>query len=104
MVDVTADWCLTCQVNEALVLDSGAIQDRLSADGVVAMQGDWTRPDPAIAAFLASHDRYGIPFNAVFGPAAPGGILLPELLTADGLTDALDRAGGGAGTAADGST
>ena len=57
------------------------------------MRADWTRPDPAISAYLASFDRYGIPFNAVYGPRAPGGIALPELLRADAVISALDRAG-----------
>lgn len=37
--------------------------------------------------------RFGIPFNVVYGPGAPEGIVLPELLTADAVMDALDRAG-----------
>ena len=57
------------------------------------MQGDWTRPDQTISDYLARYGRYGIPFNAVFGPGAPEGILLPELLTPGAVTDALDRAG-----------
>ena len=92
-VDVTADWCVTCQVNKALVLDKEDVAERLNATGVVAMRADWTRPDPAIAAFLRRFSRYGIPFNVVFGPKAPQGIALPELLTRAAVLDALDAAG-----------
>ena len=86
LVDVTADWCLTCKVNERLVLDSARGARATRRPGVVAMRADWTRPDPAIAAYLRRFGRYGIPFNAVYGPGAPGGLPLPELLTADAVT------------------
>ena len=92
LVDVTADWCITCQVNKRLVLDSeetAAVLERLD---VVLMRGDWTLPDQAIADYLASHGRYGIPFNAVYGPSAPDGLLLPELLSQSALNEALEQA------------
>jgi suppressor for copper-sensitivity B len=92
-VDVTADWCVTCQVNKAAVLERGVVYDRLSASELVAMQADWTRPDAAIASYLARFGRYGIPFNVVYGPQAPQGIPLPELLTASDVVAALDKAG-----------
>ncbi|NIA72214.1 hypothetical protein HBA54_26845 [Pelagibius litoralis] len=93
-VDVTADWCITCQVNKKLVLDTAAVSDRLSDPGVVRMQGDWTLPSDAISAYLASFQRYGIPFNVVYGPAAPDGIALPELLTTDAVMAAIEKAAG----------
>ncbi|WP_029010474.1 protein-disulfide reductase DsbD family protein [Azospirillum halopraeferens] len=103
-VDVTADWCITCQANKKLVVERGAVARRLGPDGgVVAMRADWTKPDERIAAYLARHGRYGIPFNVVYGPGAPDGIALPELLSEGAVIDALDRAGatalagGGAG-------
>lgn len=93
-VDVTADWCLTCKANKRFVLSSEDIRRRLFEGGIVAMQADWTKPNPAIAAFLHSYGRYGIPFNVVFGPKAPQGIILPELLTRDAVLNALDKAEG----------
>ncbi len=94
-VDVTADWCITCQVNKALVLDQAEIQDHIGAANVVEMQGDWTRPSDEIADYLASFGRYGIPFNAVYGPGAPGGATLPELLSVEAVLGALEGAVGG---------
>jgi len=91
LVDVTADWCITCQANKAAVLNRGEVGQRL-AGNVVALKADWTRPDPAIQAYLASFDRFGIPFNAVYGPGAPAGLALPELLTQGAVLTALDRA------------
>ncbi|SOD96019.1 protein-disulfide reductase DsbD family protein [Caenispirillum bisanense] len=92
-VDVTADWCVTCKVNKAAVIERGAVAEALKAPGVVAMQADWTNPDAAISRYLESFGRYGIPFNAVYGPGAPQGIPLPELLTEGAVMDAMARAG-----------
>jgi suppressor for copper-sensitivity B len=92
-VDVTADWCITCQVNMAAVIYRGKVAELLSSPGIIAMQADWTKPDDAIAAYLASFGRYGVPFNAVYGPGAPDGIVLPELLSEDAVLDALAKAG-----------
>lgn len=94
-VDVTADWCITCEVNKKLVLRRDPVLARLSDPALVAMQADWTQPDDGIATYLASFGRYGIPFNVVYGPGAPEGIVLPELLDRDSVLDALDRAAGG---------
>ncbi len=93
LVDVTADWCITCQVNKRLVLNQGAVHAAIADGRIVAMIADWTRPDPVIAAYLAKFGRYGIPFNAVYGPEAPTGIPLPELLTENVVTEAVARAG-----------
>ena len=95
-VDVTASWCLTCQVNERLVLDQPEVKAALGAGGVVAMRADWTRPDPAIADFLKRYGRFGIPFNMVYGPGAPDGLPLSEVLTGGAVEDALAKARGGA--------
>jgi suppressor for copper-sensitivity B len=93
VVDVTADWCLTCKLNKRAVLDRDPVAARLAAPDVVALVADWTRPDDRIAAYLASFGRYGIPFNAVYGPGAPHGIALPELLIDQAVLDAIAKAG-----------
>jgi suppressor for copper-sensitivity B len=91
-VDVSAAWCLTCKVNERLVLDSAPVRDRLAAPAIVPMRADWTRPDATIADYLRGFGRYGIPFNAVYGPGAPSGLVLPEILTAERVVAALRQA------------
>ena len=90
-VDVTADWCLTCQANARFVLSKDDVAKRLNTQAI-SMRADWTRPDAEIGAYLASYGRYGIPFNIVYGPGAPAGIVLPELLTAGDVGSALDKA------------
>lgn len=96
LVDVTADWCITCKVNKRLVLDAEPVAGLLSEGGVLPVRADWTNPDPVISDYLASFGRYGIPFNVVYGPGAPQGLPLPELLTQQAVIEALDLARGGA--------
>ncbi len=95
LVDVTADWCINCQVNKTLVLDRGWVADQIAAGKVVALKADWTRPDPAIARYLASFGRYGIPFSAVYGPGARQGLPLPTVLSESAVREAVGQAGGG---------
>ncbi|MCK0169106.1 thioredoxin family protein [Jannaschia sp. S6380] len=90
-VDVTADWCLTCKANKRLVLQDVDVAAALT--GTVALQADWTRPDADITDYLRANGRFGIPFNAVYGPGVPEGIVLPELLTEAAVLDAIKRAG-----------
>lgn len=94
-LDVTADWCLTCKANKALILEREPVLSALRGDATFAMQADWTRPNPQIARFLEANNRFGIPFNAVYGPTAPGGIILPEILTAKSVLGALEEAKNG---------
>ncbi len=97
LVDVTADWCITCKANKTLVLEAAPIGPLLrtlaNEDKLVMLKADWTRPDPAIASFLASHGRFGIPFNIIYGPKANDGIVLGELLNANMVESALIKAG-----------
>jgi suppressor for copper-sensitivity B len=64
----------------------------LKESDVITMKADWTNRDPEIADYLKSFGRYGIPFNVVYGPNAPDGIALPELLRKDLVLDALEKA------------
>ena len=100
-VDVTADWCITCQVNKTLVIDRDPVATVLATSSVVPMRGDWTLPSDEISDYLASFGRYGIPFNAVYGPGLPQGEALPELLTAERVMDVIERARGGVAIAGD---
>lgn len=92
MVDVTADWCLTCKFNKLRAFGNEEVKVALAVKDVVAMQADLTRPMPDIQAYLREYGRYGIPFNIVYGPAHPQGMLLPELLDADTVLKALESA------------
>ncbi|MFQ3595724.1 MAG: protein-disulfide reductase DsbD domain-containing protein [Sphingomonadaceae bacterium] len=81
----TADWCITCKVNERGALSSAKVAEAFEQAGITVMVGDWTRPDPDIARFLESRGRAGIPLYLYFGP--DGSVReLPQLLTVDMLT------------------
>lgn len=67
-VDVTADWCFTCKVNERLVLDTPEVARAFEDHNVVPMRADWTNRNDEIGKFLAAHGRYGIPFYLLYRP------------------------------------
>lgn len=93
-VDATAAWCLTCKANELAVLDREPVASRLRSPGVMAVRADWTRASPPVTALLQHFGRYGVPLDVVYGPDAPEGIVLPEILTPAAVMDALQRAAG----------
>ncbi|MEZ6965778.1 protein-disulfide reductase DsbD family protein [Aeromonas sp. S9(2024)] len=92
-VDVTADWCVTCKANKYNVLLRDEVQTALSAPDVVALRGDWSRPDDAIAAFLRKRGAAAVPFNQIYGPGLPQGETLSPLLDQDDLLTLLSQAG-----------
>jgi len=92
LVDVTASWCLTCKANEIRVFGKDDVKEDLLKKKVVALRADWTNRNPAIRDYLAGHNRFGIPFNAVYGPHAPRGIVLSELVSRRELMQAIDKA------------
>jgi thiol:disulfide interchange protein len=88
-VDVTADWCFTCKANERLVLETPETRALFAEHGVVAMKADWTNRDDDIAAFLAEHGKYSIPFYLLYRPGeAPHPF--SELLTKSNLRQAVE--------------
>lgn len=93
-VDFTADWCLTCKVNEKTAIDRSRTQDAFREHGVVTLVGDWTRGDPEITRFLASHDRNSIPFYLFYAPNASPKVL-PQILTVDLLVELAQSARNG---------
>ncbi|MCW3473387.1 protein-disulfide reductase DsbD family protein [Limobrevibacterium gyesilva] len=93
-VNMTAAWCVTCLVNERIALAPESVRQAFATRGVTYLKGDWTRQDPEITRFLRAHDRDGVPLYMLF----PGGnrppIMLPQILTAGIVLDALDGIGG----------
>lgn len=90
-VDVTADWCITCKANEVGVLLQNPVYQALHAEHVVLMQGDWTVPNARVTNYLKLNQRYGVPFNIVYGPSVPEGVVLPVVLTHQVVLDALEQ-------------
>jgi thiol:disulfide interchange protein len=95
-VDFTADWCITCKVNERVVLDNPRVVSEFERLGVATFKADWTLYDEEIRSILASYGKAGVPMYLVYGPGAPADpAVLPELLTIDIVVDALQDAVGG---------
>jgi thiol:disulfide interchange protein DsbD len=91
-IDFTASWCLSCQVNERVALDTPAVRAKLREHGVVLLKADWTRRDDRITEALASYGRQGVPLYVLYGrdkDAPPR--LLPEVLTPGIVVNALDE-------------
>jgi thiol:disulfide interchange protein len=90
-IDFTASWCLSCQVNERLILDRADVQQRLRDSGAVLIRADWTNQDPDITQTLAALGRSGVPTYALYpaDPAAPAHVL-PEVLTPGIVMSALN--------------
>ena len=90
-VDFTASWCLSCQVNERLILDRADVQQHLRDSGAVLLRADWTNQDPAITQTLAALGRSGVPTYALYpaDPSAPAHVL-PEVLTPGIVISAVD--------------
>jgi len=91
-VDVTADWCLTCKTNKIRAINVPEVKAELAKNDVVALQADWTTYDPSITTYLASLGRRAIPFDAVYSGKTGEVEVLPELLSANNVLEALDRA------------
>ena len=89
-VDFTADWCITCKVNERAVLDRDPVQAAMRARGVVKLKADWTRRDDRIRAILQAHGKAGVPMYLVYRPEAPQAPqVLPELLSPELVLSAI---------------
>ena len=91
-VDITADWCLTCQVNKALVLDTKKISEIFNSNNVKVLVLDWTKPNENIKNFLTKKGRYGIPYNEIYGPFLLNGKILSELLTIKEIQTYINKA------------
>ena len=76
----TADWCLTCKVNEEAAIDRAEVRDAFKQAGVKVLAGDWTNGDPAITRFLESRGRAGVPYYLWYAPGRPPEEL-PQILT-----------------------
>jgi thiol:disulfide interchange protein DsbD len=87
-VDFTAAWCVTCQVNKRLVLNTDAVRRAFTQGNVALVRADWTRRDPVIGAALAALGRDGVPVYVLYRPdKAP--LLLPEILSTQAVLDAI---------------
>jgi thiol:disulfide interchange protein DsbD len=80
-VNMTADWCLTCKVNERLIFSDPEVLELLKSKNVNLVMGDWTQRNAEITKFLNTYQRVGVPFYVFFSQAHPEGFILPEVMT-----------------------
>ncbi len=85
LIDFTAAWCLTCQVNDRVVFHAAEVENRLNHSDIALLRADWTSYDPMITEWLAKFGRSGIPFYVLYGAeqnaspiTLPDGILTPS--------------------------
>jgi thiol:disulfide interchange protein DsbD len=91
MVDFTASWCLSCQVNERVALEQPSVQKAFQDGNVALLKADWTRGDDAITQTLAALGRSGVPAYALYSPGQAQPQMLPEALTPGIVIDALSK-------------
>ena len=90
-LDITADWCATCQYNKINVLNTNAVLNKFIENKVTLIRADWTKPSKEIDTYLKKYNRYGIPFNAFFSSKYPSGLLLSEILSEKLVLDSIEK-------------
>ena len=90
-INLSADWCITCLVNERMAMGE-AFYKALEDNNITYLKGDWTHKDPQITQLLNQYNRNGVPLYLVFPKGSGQAEILPQLLTKTSLIDALSRA------------
>jgi thiol:disulfide interchange protein DsbD len=94
-VNYTAAWCVSCQVNDRVVISTRAVVDAMKRNRVAYLKADWTKRDPVIAGELARYGRAGVPLYLVYGAERGQPVILPAILTQGAVVGALDAAARG---------
>jgi thiol:disulfide interchange protein DsbD len=90
-IDMTADWCLTCKVNEKLIFSQPEVLAELKAHKVNLVVGDWTKRNEEITRFLTKYERVGVPFYLFFSARNPQGRVLPEVMTKSSFIEEIKK-------------
>ena len=90
LVNMTADWCVTCLVNERVALNTEPVRQALVSNNIIYLKGDWTRRDPVITEYLARYERNGVPLYVVYPRNGGQPRVLPQILTPGLVVQALE--------------
>lgn len=83
----TADWCVTCKVNEKAVIETAEVARTFAETNTAVLVGDWTNGDPALGRFIERHNRAGVPLYLWYKPGEDAPEVLPQILTQSMLRD-----------------
>ncbi|WNO10814.1 protein-disulfide reductase DsbD [Teredinibacter sp. KSP-S5-2] len=90
-VDVTAEWCITCQVNEKIAF-TDRVKDAFKLHEVEFLVADWTNANPEIEQLLRENGRSGAPLYLLYSKNKVSPEILPQILTEATVLEALKRA------------
>jgi len=91
-INLTADWCITCLVNERAALNSEKVIGLMRDNGINYLKGDWTNSDPQITELLGQFNRSGVPLYLLYPRGQGKAVILPQILTESMVIDALNQA------------
>jgi thiol:disulfide interchange protein DsbD len=91
-INLTADWCITCLVNERIALSSETVMGLMRDNGISYLKGDWTNSDPQITELLGRYNRSGVPLYLLYPRGQGDAQILPQILTESMVIDALNKA------------
>lgn len=94
IVNVGADWCLTCTYNDNLVFGNIAVKDLIERYKIKIINVDWTNYNQEILNFMGRFGRKGVPFYILFSPNIPEGMVLPEIMTEKDLREIIQNVAG----------
>ncbi len=87
----TADWCISCKVNERSTLASAHVQNAFENAGAIILIGDWTKRNDDITRTLARYGRSGVPLYLWFPNASADAKILPQLLSPDMMLRTIEQ-------------
>jgi thiol:disulfide interchange protein DsbD len=85
IVNLTADWCVTCKVNETVVFEREIVKEALRGDRIVALVGDWTNGDPRITEYMMKNGRNSVPVYLLYKNGSRQPKILPQILSVEGF-------------------
>ncbi len=90
-IDFTADWCVTCQANKRMALNTAKVQEAFVQKGVTLVEADWTRQPEEITRALAEFNRSGVPLYLYYDGNGGNPAILPQMLTAEIVLSELEK-------------